>query len=200
MKRRLYLMRHGQTQMNEQNLNQGSWDSPLTEEGIAGAKRAGAYLKKAGLKFDHYYSSTSERACDTMELAAGSVPYIRLKGLKEYDFGAFEGKPQFLNPTPPFGDFFKKHGGESAEDVTNRMTEVLREIMDQPDHENVFVTSHGGIIGNFLISWLDHSSYQGPVFPIPNCTLFVVDYDNEKRSFDLIDIITPQNQQQFLDQ
>ena len=59
----LYLMRHGQTLFNVYRRIQGWCDSPLTELGIHQAKLAREKLKY--IPFDHYYSSTSERACDT---------------------------------------------------------------------------------------------------------------------------------------
>ena len=67
---KLYFMRHGQTLFNLLRRKQGWCDSPLTELGIEQAKTVGATLRGRGLTFDHAYSSTSERACDTLELAS----------------------------------------------------------------------------------------------------------------------------------
>ena len=111
----LYLMRHGETLFNIRHKIQGWCDSPLTENGIEQAKKAGALLKD--IPFDHYYSSTAERCCDTLELVAGDVPYKRLKGLKERNFGIFEGESEDLNPSwhdPSFtyDDLFPHYGGE----------------------------------------------------------------------------------------
>ena len=36
-----YFIRHGRTQWNEQELLQGSGNSPLTEQGITGAQKTG---------------------------------------------------------------------------------------------------------------------------------------------------------------
>ena len=54
-------------------------------------RTAGEWLRERGIAFDHVYSSTSERACDTCELVVPGVPYVREKGLKEWNFGTFEG-------------------------------------------------------------------------------------------------------------
>lgn len=96
--KKVYLMRHGQTRFNLQKRIQGACDSPLTEEGIAQARAAHDYFTEQGIQFDRVYSSTQERACDTAELVSGRTDYIRLKGLKEQDFGAFEGQQEYLNP------------------------------------------------------------------------------------------------------
>lgn len=72
------------------------------------AKIAGEYFKNNHITFDHAYSSTSERACDTLEIVTDyQMPYTRVKGLKEWNFGVFEGKDECLNPPLPYGDFSK---------------------------------------------------------------------------------------------
>lgn len=76
----------------------------MTELGIKQAKIAGKYFKDNNIVFDHAYSSTSERACDTLELVC-DLPYHRVKGLKEWNFGIYEGESEDLNPPLPYGDF-----------------------------------------------------------------------------------------------
>lgn len=66
-----YLMRHGQTRFNVQHRLQGVCDAPLTEVGIEQAKKAGQYLAKQEPIFDHVFTSTSERASDTLEIVTG---------------------------------------------------------------------------------------------------------------------------------
>ena len=95
----LYLMRHGQTLFNQLHKIQGACDSPLTQQGIDDAKKVGRMFKDKGIIFDHAYSSTQERASDTLELITNQ-PYQRLKGLKEWNFGVFEGESERLNPKP----------------------------------------------------------------------------------------------------
>lgn len=58
-----YFVRHGQTMLNHYNKIQGWIDSPLTEKGIADAKRAGQQLKN--IDFTAAYSSDSGRAIET---------------------------------------------------------------------------------------------------------------------------------------
>mgnify|MGYP000753757360 CR=1 FL=1 len=78
-----YLMRHGQTRFNVQHRLQGVCDAPLTEVGIEQAKKAGQYLAKQEPIFDHVFTSTSERASDTLEIVTGRTDYERLKVLKD---------------------------------------------------------------------------------------------------------------------
>lgn len=58
-----YFVRHGQTMLNHYNKVQGWIDSPLTQQGIADAKRAGEQLK--AIDFNAAYSSDSGRALET---------------------------------------------------------------------------------------------------------------------------------------
>lgn len=82
MTKTLYLMRHGQTLFNKRHRIQGWCDAPLTDLGVYQAQVAGQYFKNAGVVFDAAYSSTSERACDTLEIVTGRTDYTRLKGVK----------------------------------------------------------------------------------------------------------------------
>ena len=72
----IYLMRHGQTYFNLWHKIQGWTDSPLTEEVIKQAKEIGRYFRENNINSDKGYSSTSERASDTLELATDhQLPY-----------------------------------------------------------------------------------------------------------------------------
>ena len=68
MEKILYLMRHGETEFNVRKKIQGWCDSPLTEIGIQQAKIAGTFFSNNQIEIDHAYSSTSERASDTLEI------------------------------------------------------------------------------------------------------------------------------------
>lgn len=156
MKKDLYLMRHGQTLFNVRRKIQGWCDSPLTELGKQQALKAKENLK--GIPFDHYYSSTSERCCDTIELIIGDQYYKRLKGLKERNFGMFEGESEDLNPHFDdfhYNDLFPHYGGEYTVDVQKRLRETLTEVMEKEDHHTVLAVSHAGACMAFLSTVVD---------------------------------------------
>ena len=67
----LYLVRHGQTELNVQNILQGGHDSPLTARGREQALMARAAFAARGVAFDHAYSSPLGRARHTAELIVG---------------------------------------------------------------------------------------------------------------------------------
>lgn len=192
MKKTLYMMRHGQTLFNELHRIQGWCDSPLTELGIRQAKGAREYFKKQGIVFDHAYSSPSERACDTLEIVTDNkMPYKRVKGLKEMNFGKFEGQSETLNPPlDVFENFFLDFGGESRSDVRKRLLTANTQIMEE-ENEVVLVASHAGACGHFLsavegIDRLNEERKKG----ISNCTIFKYSYENKQ--FKLEEVIRPE--------
>ncbi|MDF9825214.1 broad specificity phosphatase PhoE [Breznakia sp. PF5-3] len=185
MKRTLYLMRHGQTVFNVRKKIQGQCDSPLTEVGMKQALIAKAYFKKQNITFTHAYASTAERASDTLEIVT-DMPYTRVKGLKEWGFGVFEGEMDDLMPPRPYGDFFIAFGGEGESQVRNRVSDTLMKIMQEEDHEHVLVISHGASCRQFMKKW-EHTSDVGQKEKIENCC--ILKFAFEDNSFKLLEII-----------
>ncbi|MCM3224310.1 histidine phosphatase family protein [Terribacillus saccharophilus] len=184
MKKTLYLMRHGQTLFNQRKKVQGWCDSPLTELGVKQAETAGKYFKERNIIFDDAYSSTSERASDTLELVT-DMPYTRLKGLKEWNFGTFEGESEDLNPPLPYNDFFVKYGGEDQKELQERMAAACQKIMEE-DNEVVLAVSHGAACRNFMRYW-EHTSTIVQQNKIGNCCILKFEYENKE--FKLVEII-----------
>lgn len=175
------MMRHGQTLFNRLKKIQGWCDSPLTEKGIADAKRVGDYFNEQGITFDHAYCSTQERASDTLELVTDQ-PYERLKGIKEWNFGVFEGESETLNPQPDpvrhsHGDFFLQYGGENDLQVQQRVVATLTEVMERPDNQQVLAVSHGGANFMFLRRWLSVEAIEEQGIQLDNCAVLKYQYD-----------------------
>lgn len=184
----LYLMRHGETLFNVQHKIQGWCDSPLTSKGIAQAKVAGKYFKEQQIEFDYGYCSTSERASDTLEIVTeGKLPYQREKGLKEWNFGAFEGKDECLNPKLPYRDFFVQYGGEDQEEVKQRLGKTLTRIMQNETHTTILAVSHGGACANFLRYCLKTDELKPYIGgKIGNCAIFKFSFEDGQFSFEKV--------------
>ena len=191
MRKKLYLMRHGETLFNLLNKVQGASDSPLTEKGIRQAEATRKYFERHQITFDHAYSSTQERAVDTLEIATGNkMPYTRLKESKEMNFDLFEAEFAHLQPKGPdsFEHFYADYGGETASEVRNRIYSKLFELMSQPDHENVLTVSHNGAIYFFLqCIWADENS-EIPLH-LANGGFLVLEFDGQ--AFILKNTINP---------
>ena len=188
----LYLMRHGQTVFNQEGLVQGVCGSPLTELGQDQARQAGAYLQERGIRFGQLYSSTQERASDTLELVSGRTDYTRLKGIKEWNFGIFEAQPECLQPkfrpgAISFEDLFVPYGGEGVDQVGERVLITLTEVMEQAGAEPVLAVSHGGAMWAFYLKIAAQA--LDPKVRFGNCA--ICHYQYEQRYFKLAEVIDP---------
>lgn len=127
-----------------------------------------------------------------MELICGDVPYKRLKGLKERNFGIFEGESEDLNPRWENGydDLFPHYGGETSKQVAQRMLETCTNIMRE-DNQIVLAVSHAGACLNFLTNFMTIDEIRQILqHGTPNCTIFKYEFENDK--FRFIEVIIPQ--------
>lgn len=186
MKKYLYLMRHGETLFNVKRRIQGACDSPLTEKGINQARKAAAYFEN--IQLDFAYSSTAERSADTLELVTKNLmPYNRVKGLKERNFGIFEGESEDIHLRKHFDTIYGEYGGETVTEVKERMQATLIEIMERDNHNTVLAVSHAGACMSFLSIWEDAKARMKN--GIPNCCIFKYEYVDQK--FTLVDLVDP---------
>ena len=160
-----YLMRHGQTRFNVQHRLQGVCDAPLTEVGIEQAKKAGQYLAKQEPIFDYVFTSTSERASDTLEILT----------------------PKTLPDGQGFGDYFVHFGGESTTQVRDRMELTIRAIMESvADGSKSLLVSHGPSILQFCRRVLNPDP---DIRGLKNCCILHFTYDQGQ--FELLSVYNP---------
>lgn len=88
----LYLVRHGETEINAQGrFNGGGVDSPLTAKGVAGAESVRELL--APVHFDRVFSSSLPRAMTTAQLVTGGQKAITIDPrLREMWLGDWDGQ------------------------------------------------------------------------------------------------------------
>jgi 2,3-bisphosphoglycerate-dependent phosphoglycerate mutase len=92
----LVLLRHGQSQWNQENRFTGWVDVPLSPLGIEEARRAGQLLKAEKLEFDVAFTSTLKRAIKTLwitleEMDLMWIPVYRSWRINERMYGALQG-------------------------------------------------------------------------------------------------------------
>lgn len=188
-KKIFYFVRHGETLFNSLGKIQGSCDSPLTELGIKQAQVAKQFFVENDITFDSAYSSTQERASDTLELITDQ-PYKRLKGIKEWGFGTYEAYPAHLVPRDQFESYFVQFGGESQDQVVSRVEQTVHSIVTEDDASSIIAVAHGVILKVFYELWKEYNQtteeYEGP---FPNCVVLKYEYDVEEEIFSLLDII-----------
>ena len=82
---RIWLIRHGKTELGEQGRYQGRTDTGLSENGRN-------ELRRAGLCPEHVYVSPALRARETAKILFPEARQIIVEDLREMDFGDFEGR------------------------------------------------------------------------------------------------------------
>ena len=183
---RIYLVRHGETLFNIKGIKQGWCDSPLTDKGIEQAIQRGKTLEN--IDFEQAYSSTSERAVDTLSYILGNrnIPRKQLKSLKEANFGTLEGESEeYIHKTLGLThEDMPKYGGESIEEVENRMISTLNEL-SLKHSGNVLAVTHGGIMIQLMNKLFpeEFKNFIGHGHPMPNCCVLVLDVNNKEIQF-----------------
>lgn len=155
----LHLIRHGQTDWNEERRAQGQSDSQLTALGITQARELGDKLKD--LHFDKIFCSSSLRTRQTAEQAfkdrQQAITY--LDSLREIHLGPWEGRlyDEIEEEDPDsFRHFwhephqFSVTGAESFYDMQQRAIKTIRNIGQDSLDQRVAVVSHGALIKTVL--------------------------------------------------
>ena len=184
----IYLMRHGQTLFNVQHKIQGFCDSPLTSLGIKQAKATKKdYFEHEKINLEEAHCSTSERAIDTLKIVT-DLPFETHKDLREWNFGAYEGEGEHLNPPLPYNDFFVQFGGESQKQVVARINKAITSIAESSPCQHILIVSHAGAIANFYRKWEKYNTFERK-YHFKNCS--VLKYEYEDGIFRLQSIFNP---------
>ncbi|WP_159517404.1 2,3-diphosphoglycerate-dependent phosphoglycerate mutase [Sunxiuqinia indica] len=93
---KIVLLRHGESEWNQQNLFTGWVDVPLSENGIYEAQNAGITLNVNNFQFDIAYTSLLKRAIQTMWYTLEAldqlwIPWEKSWRLNERHYGALQG-------------------------------------------------------------------------------------------------------------
>jgi len=191
MTTRLYLIRHGATQLTAEDRFAGAVGVDLSDEGRAQVERLAARLRDD--RIGALYSSPLSRTRETAEILArphGLVPVLR-DGLREISHGRWEGltrrEVEELFPgeyeaweADPFT--YAPEGGESGVSVLARALPVVREIVSAHPDDNVAVVSHKATIRLVLSSLLgfDARGYRDRLDQAPAC-LNILDFKDPVR-------------------
>ncbi len=170
----IWLIRHGMTVPGEEGRYQGFLDESLSEKGRAA-------LVRASFSPSHVYVSPAKRARETASILFPDAEQISVPGLREMNFGVFEGRtwkemendPQYrewvdgmcLGPCP---------GGESRAEFSERVCNAFLSIPEMEDlekeksskSEDLIIVSHGGTQMAILERWgrpaRDYYDWQRP--------------------------------------
>ena len=182
--KRLYLLRHGQTEFNVKKLVQGRCDSPLTDLGRQQAGMAAAWLKAHNVVPDKVVSSPLGRAMATASLVACELlgPDAAVEpceGIIERCYGTFEEGPHDALPTDVWdpGEDLVPFGGEGSRALQERMVGTLTNLMGSEGIETLLAVSHGSASRQFIKAAAP-ADFKLPT-KLPNCAIMIFDFDEE---------------------
>ena len=152
---RIIAIRHGETAWNVDTRIQGHLDIPLSANGRWQAKRLADALRDEPIKA--IYASDLTRAWETAEYIgqAHRLAVVKEVGLRERDFGDFEGKtfaeielllPEQSQRWRKRDPEFYPSGGETLVTLRARVLEAAVRVAAQHPGEQIALVGHGGVM------------------------------------------------------
>lgn len=170
----IWLIRHGMTIPGEEGRYQGFLDESLSEKG----KNA---LARASFSPTHVYVSPAKRAGETASILFPDAEQISVPGLREMNFGVFEGRTwKEMENDPQYREWVDGWclgtcpGGESRAEFSKRVCNAFLSVLDMEDpekekrnkEEDLIIVSHGGTQMAILERWgrpvRDYYDWQCP--------------------------------------
>jgi broad specificity phosphatase PhoE len=149
----VYVVRHGETGMNSQNLFRGNKNPPLNESGKADAEDLAKIF--SSLDISHIVSSDRTRAKTTAAAIARkkSQPVHMSENLRALNVGDFSGKPRTEENVAALQHYIdhpdeKIPGGESLNEFKARIDPCLQEAIELAIHsgEPVLLVAHSSVV------------------------------------------------------
>lgn len=170
---RIYLVRHGETVLNQKGCYYGKTETALSSRGREQAKKLGTFFKDVPIL--RIVTSPRLRAVETAGIIMAEytnkmreeLQIEREERLTEQDFGIFEGYT-FRELTERYPDEWEQWnrdfsgyripGGESFSDVRRRTEDFLQDLKrfsETVDRETaMLLVAHKGTLGHFLAACL----------------------------------------------
>lgn len=183
----LYLIRHGETDSNVNQLLHGNTDVPLNDHGRSQAERIAERMVEFS-ELDRIISSPLQRALNTAQ-AIQRRTYLPLEvfyGLEEMNFGEAEGiayheleqvfpeeSSKLLDPN----EFDVRYPrGETRREFHGRVQSTLGRIVEKYPGQHLVVVSHGGVIAAALSIFLRDDPNNWRDRPIQNTSLTHIEF------------------------
>lgn len=182
---RLFLIRHGETVWNKEEVFRGRADVPLNGHGREQAERAGQAL--AGLELAAVYSSPLSRAVETARAVAAphGLQVEILEGLNDLDYGNWEGLslkeveeryPADYRTWAEAPHTVTFEGGESLEMARHRAVAAVEQIKARHTGCSVAVVTHRVICKLLLLHFMGVDSSRFWLVKQDTCAINLVEF------------------------
>lgn len=187
-KKRLLIIRHGQTDWNAAGRWQGMAQIPLNDIGMAQANVLADHL--ASRPISAVYTSDLIRASETAARIAErhNLPVHADPRWRELNMGSFQGMTwaeisarypeEARTMKQNYMGFEAPGGGESRRSMQDRVYEAFLEIARTESGPEVAVVSHGGTIRVLLIKLFEGS--EDANVPIENTSITIIETDGNE--------------------
>jgi len=161
--KKIFIVRHGETDYNKKKKVQGSGiNASLNRTGIDQAERFFDAYKK--IPFDKVYVSNLVRTAQSVDkFIENGIPMEKLEGLNEISWGNQEGRSfdetsheNYLAVTQAWknGEYHRNvGGGETPLQVMERQKKAIDHILSQNTEDTILICMHGRAM-RILLCWL----------------------------------------------
>jgi broad specificity phosphatase PhoE len=179
----LWLIRHGETEWSLSGKHTSRTDISLTEHGRKRAEELRDYLK--GTQFNAVFVSPMQRARETCAIAGFGDVAVVDEGLREWDYGVYEGKTTAeIRKDVPGWSVWKDEivGGETVEHVGERADGVIaRALAAAPAGGKVALFAHAHILRILAARWIGLGARGGSLFALGTGSVSVLGLERETR-------------------
>ncbi len=181
------MVRHGESEGNRERRFTVSSEVSLTELGRRQAHEVAHRIAEV-FKPQVVISSPFQRARQTSEIIAAQLklPIEIVHELHERDLGCLKGHSYddlralvLKDPSydPARGWSWKPEGGESYEDVRERVVAAVEKLLRRYPRNEIVIVSHGGVM---LAVWAHIAGqWHGAHLP-PNCGIVLIEHDGRR--------------------
>ena len=176
---KLWLVRHGETEWSESGRHTGWTDIPLTAAGREQAAGLGEAL--AGHDFTLVLSSPLSRALDTARLAGFADRVEVTDDLREWNYGAYEGRTTAEIRVERPGWAIWNEGplaGETLDEVAVRVDRVIARVRAADGDSLAFAHAH--LLRILAARWLGLAPERGHLFALATATVSVLAWEREQ--------------------
>ena len=186
METKICLIRHGQTDWNNQKLIQGRIDNPLNETGKAQLKIVGKYLKETDNNWDIIITSPLTRAIESATIVKNELDFqdelIINPNVIEREFGKAEGENICE-------DIYNKitnddvEGLEKSYELQARAYNAILDIANKYQGKNILIVTHSHFIKGLFTKISTDFTFTTPLYNASLNYVYVNDHKITKYVF-----------------
>jgi len=189
MNKKVYIIRHGETEYNNLRIMQGrSIDLNLNTTGKNQTDKF--FMQYKNIDFDLVISSELKRSIESVQKFIDlGIPHLIDERITEISWGANEGKPiddevnkRFKKLVEEWSKGNLSHaipGGETGESLSNRMISFIDDLKQKKEN-TILISTHGRALKMLITRMLERNISEMENFKHSNTGLYLLEQINDK--------------------